>query len=97
MGKGEEKNDVVEASSDANSSDEVSSSNRRSSDAEWENMSLDLLKWNMLLKQIEDLFLLSSVLGQRPVLDVPSLPVLKTHISSLSVINLLDKGKGTWN
>ncbi|CAG7818474.1 unnamed protein product [Allacma fusca] len=60
----------------------------------WENISLDNVKWNFLLKQIEDLSILSTILFQRPKLHQPALPLLNNEIQELSVLNLLDKGKG---
>ena len=61
---------------------------------EWENVSLDIIKWNLLLKQLEDLHLLSIVLTEKPKLAQPSLPLLPNDIRDLSVLSLLDKGKG---
>ena len=61
---------------------------------EWENVSLDIVKWNLLLKQLEDLHLLSIILTEKPKLAQPSLPLLPNDIRDLSVLSLLDKGKG---
>jgi len=63
-------------------------------DEEWENVSLELIRWNILVKQIEDLSLLTMVISQRPKLETPVLPVLSLEIQNLSVSDLLDKGKG---
>jgi hypothetical protein len=60
----------------------------------WENVSLDLIKWNILLKQIEDLSFLSTILAQKPRLESPMLPLLPSQAEELSVVSLLDKGKG---
>lgn len=61
---------------------------------EWENVSLELIRWNILVKQIEDLNLLTVVISQRPQLANPVLPVLYLEWQQLSVVDLLDKGKG---
>lgn len=61
---------------------------------EWENVSLELIRWNILVKQIEDLNLLTVVISQRPKLANPVLPVLHLEWQQLSVVDLLDKGKG---
>lgn len=61
---------------------------------EWENVSLELIRWNILVKQIEDLNLLTMVISQRPRLVNPTLPVLHLELQQLSVVDLLDKGKG---
>ncbi|ODN02339.1 Rab3 GTPase-activating protein non-catalytic subunit [Orchesella cincta] len=63
-------------------------------DEEWENVSLELIRWNILVKQIEDLSLLTMVISRRPKLEEPVLPVLFVEIQNLSVSDLLDKGKG---
>lgn len=76
------------------STKENSDTSSKSACLEFENISLDLLKWNILIKQIEDLSLLSSVLSQKPLLEVPQLPVIAIEAESLTVIKLLDKGKG---
>lgn len=61
----------------------------------WENVSLDLIRWNILLKQIEDLSFLTTILAQTPKLSNPILPKLRTTIGDLSVVSLLDKGTGS--
>lgn len=61
---------------------------------DWENVSLELIRWNFLVKQIEDLSLLTMIITRRPKLDNPTLPVLTLEVQQLAVIDLLDKGKG---
>lgn len=63
-------------------------------DEGWENVSLDLIRWNILLKQIEDLSFLTTILTQKPSLKNPPLPTLPNTIGDLSVMYLLDKGAG---
>jgi len=90
--------DTIHANTDASdteaSHEQVEGPSAMAIDSGFENISLDLLKWNILLKQIEDLSLLSSILVQRPQLERPQLPLLKGQLDSLTVIKLLDKGKG---
>jgi len=63
-------------------------------DEDWENVSLDLIRWNILLKQIEDLSFLSTILAQRPKIPNPKLPLLPHQQEELSVVSLMEKGKG---
>lgn len=63
-------------------------------DEGWENVSLELIRWNILVKQIEDLNLLTMIVSQRPILKAPVLPILYLEHQQLSVDDLLDKGKG---
>jgi len=62
---------------------------------EWETVSLDLVRWNILLKQIEDLSLLSTILSQEIKFDSAILPLIPHHDEvEFSVYALLEKGKG---
>lgn len=63
---------------------------------EWENVSLEMIRWNILIKQLEDLNILKMVLSTRPKLEAPVLPVLPLEVTDLSVTDLLDKGKGSF-
>lgn len=66
---------------------------------EWEDVSWDSVKWNLLIGRLEDIALLNQILSQNPAdLCEPSskstLPCLRYTKPSLSLSNILQKGKG---
>lgn len=67
---------------------------------EWEDVSWDSVKWNLLIGRLEDIALLNQILSQNPAdLCDPStkstLPCLRYTKPSLSLSKVLQKGKGT--
>lgn len=57
---------------------------------DWENISMDIMQWNILAKQAEDLMVLSCLLNYR----VPKSNFEESYQFELSLNNLCEKGRG---
>ncbi|XP_059473324.1 rab3 GTPase-activating protein non-catalytic subunit [Neocloeon triangulifer] len=63
--------------------------------ADWEELSMDTVQWNVLLRQLEDLSVLDFVMQQRIKVSVDPLPrCLKWKSASISLNLVMNKGKG---
>ncbi|KAK3909218.1 Rab3 GTPase-activating protein non-catalytic subunit [Frankliniella fusca] len=88
-----------ESSSVTSCEDNIKVESRKSS-AEWEDVSWDSVKWNLLIGRLEEIALLDQVLSQNPTdfcdqstkNQLPCLPYVKP---SISLLTILEKGKGT--
>ncbi|XP_065332946.1 rab3 GTPase-activating protein non-catalytic subunit [Cloeon dipterum] len=71
-------------------------SGEEASTADWEELSMDTVQWNVLLRQLEDLAVLDFVLQQKIKVMVNPLPrTLKWKHTSVSLQLVMDKGKGS--
>lgn len=71
----------------------------RKSSSDWENVSWDCVRWNLLIGRLEDVALLDLILGQNPAefcdgSEKPLLPCLRYEKPNISFGSLLQKGKG---
>ena len=71
----------------------------RKSSSEWENVSWDSAKWNLLIGRLEDVALLDLILGQNPSelcngSEKTEFPCLQYEKPNISFSSLLQKGKG---
>lgn len=63
--------------------------------ADWEELSMDSVQWNLLLRQLEDLSMLDFVLQQRIKVSLNALPYsLRWKSMPISLRLLLEKGRG---
>lgn len=72
----------------------VSDEETKSTSSEFENLSMDAVQWNLLVKQLEDVALLEKVLKQKLKVESPSIYILPYERPSVSLAHILEKGKG---
>jgi len=70
-------------------------SGEESTVTDWEELSMDTVQWNVLLRQLEDLSMLDFVLQQKIKVKLNPLPhLLKWKSTSVTLKSVINKGQG---